>query len=105
MPGSLFCMKCGEKLVPEEDEENVFEINEFMAEAADLAEDEGVCRVCGAVNRPDALFCMSCGAELGGEEEEEEFVMPGVCPVCGTVNRPDALFCMACGAELIHYLT
>lgn len=23
MPGALFCMKCGEKLVPEEDEENV----------------------------------------------------------------------------------
>lgn len=71
-----------------------------MAEAAEAAEEEGVCHVCGAVNRPDALFCMACGAELGAEEEEEEFVMPGVCPVCGTVNRPDALFCMACGAEL-----
>lgn len=83
---SVFCNKCGEKLLPIEPE---------------VLTDGPLCPQCKSPIEPGVAFCTKCGAKLDNMPVNEESPASELkCPNCGVVCEPGTKFCIKCGQKL-----
>lgn len=68
------------------------------AEAGDVPDGTGYCKVCGGVIDPGKKFCPECGARVEEKKAVAENVTGTTCLCCGSKVAPGMKFCPECGA-------